>query len=220
MKIKDIINMAYNDIVELTKKSNSGKLQDVLIKMANVTRSRINKLTNSEIGKFSPAYLKLKETKLNLNKYKVKVPNLKDTGKMLQDYTIMKNFLKAKSSTLGGWNKIRTKTAERIGTTKLFKTEFKSKRQATYWINKEKKFWKAYNHLVDEYGGIISQLDSEKIQKMLYKVQNMKYKGKTDDDVVMTMEKYIDELYKAKQKGRVLDDDAFVKEVRINFKKI
>lgn len=220
MKIKDIINMGYNDIVELTKKSNSGKLQDVLIKMANVTRSRINKLTNSEIGKFSPAYLKLKETKLNLNKYRVKVPNLKDTGKMLQDYTIMKNFLKAKSSTLGGWNKIRTKTAERIGTTKLFKTEFKSKRQATYWINKEKKFWKAYNHLVDEYGGIISQLDSEKIQKMLYKVQNMKYKGKTDDDVVMTMEKYIDELYKAKQKGKVLDDDAFVKEVRINFKKI
>ena len=220
MKIKDIINMSYNDIVELTKKSNAGKLQDVLVKMARVATSRINKLTKSEIGKFSPAYLKLKETKLNLSKYMLKTPNLKNTGKMLQDYTIMKNFLKAKSSTLGGWNKIRTKTAERIGTTKLFKTEFKSKRQATYWINKEKKFWKAYNHLVDEYGGIISQLDSEKIQKMLYKVQNMKYKGKTDDDVVMTMEKYIDELYKAKQKGRLLDDDAFVKEVRINFKKI
>lgn len=220
MKIKDIINMAYNDIVDLTKKSNAGKLQDVLVKMASVTTSRINKLTKSEIGKFSPAYLKLKETKLNLNKYGVKAPNLKDTGKMLQDFTIMKNFLKAKSSTLGGWNKIRTKTAERIGTTKLFKTEFKSKRQATYWINKEKKFWKAYNQLVDEYGGIITQLDSVRIQKMLAKIQSLKYKGKTDDDVTIAIEKYIDELYKATLKGRVLDDDAYVKEVRINFRKL
>ena len=76
-----------------------------------------------------------------------------------------------------------------------------------------------YNRLVDEYGGIITELDSERIQKMLYKIQSIKGTKKDDDLIQSTMEKYIDELYRAKQMGKKLDDDKFEEEFRIQFRK-
>lgn len=216
--IKDILNMDYNTIIQLTKKENFDQFKTILTRMGKTANRRIKTLKSTDIGQFSPAYQNLKDagiTKFDISK--IEKATSSDTGKLLHEYSVMKKFLESKTSRLSGWNAVRSGIRKRIKSKNLFKKEFRSKRQATYWINREKKFWKMYNKLVDEYGGIISQLDSDKIQKMLNKIQSLRNIGKSDDVVQDAMETYIDELYKAKQKGYKLNDDAFVDEVKIKY---
>ena len=216
--IKDILNMDYNTIIQLTKKENFDQFKTILERMGKTANRRIKTLKSTEIGQFSPAYQNLKDvgiTKFDIKK--IEKATSDDTGKLIEEYTILKKFLSAKTSRLSGWNAVRSGIRKRIKSKKLFRQEFKSKRQATYWINREKRFWKLYNKLVDEYGGIISQLDSDKIQKMLNKIQSLRKIGKSDDIVQDAMNTYVEELYKAKQMGYKLNDDAFVDEVKIKY---
>lgn len=217
--LKDLINMDYESLINLSKKENLGQFKAVLEHMAKASNRRINTLLKSPVGSFSPAYKSLKDagvTKFDLKM--IKNATSKETGQLLHTYSQLQKFLRAKSSRLQGWMKIRNQVKSRLGTTKLFGSEYKSKRQATYWKNREIKFWGLYNKLVDEYGGIISELDSERIQRMLYKVQSMKVKGKTDEFIQGAMEKYIDELYKAKMNNIKFRDEDFEDELKIKFR--
>ena len=219
-KLKDIINMPYESLINLSKKENNEYLKAVVKYMTQSANRRIKSLLNSPIGEYSPAYKKLKDA--GITKFDTRwlsKATSKETGKLLEQYSEVKKFLQSKTSTVQGWKSVRSQVAKRTGAKKLFAKEYKSKRSATYWTNKEKKFWKLYNRLVDEYGGIITELDSERIQKMLYKIQSIKGTKKDDDLIQSTMEKYIDELYRAKINGRKLDDDKFEEEFRIQFRK-
>lgn len=216
--IKDILNMEYEAFIKLTEKGNFSNFQSVLKRMALTANRRIKKLESSEIGAYSPALKALKKAKIDkFSISEIMNATTKDTGKLIGKFSTMKKFLKAKSSRLGGWQAIRSQIRKRTGASKMFAKEYKTKGQARYWRGKEKKFWQLYNKLVDEYGGIISQLDSDRIQRMLQKIQQMKYKGKTDDMIQETMEKYIDDLYRAKEKGYKISDEDFENEVRLNF---
>lgn len=219
-KLKDLLNLSYETVVELTKKGNIDSFKSVVKYMAQSANRRINTLLKSPIGEFSPAYKKLKDA--GIDKFDTKWINKatsKDVGKLLNLYSNTKQFLKAKTSKLQGWQKVRSQVKKRTKSAKMFSKEYKSKRQATIWINREKKFWKLYNRLVDEYGGIISELDSERIQKMLYRIQSMKGIQKGEDEIQAIMEKYIDELYRAKMKGKNLNDTDFEDDIRIIYKK-
>lgn len=216
--LKDLINMDYDSLINLAKKENIDQFKSVLTHMAKSANRRIKTLEDNPIGKFSPALKSLKDAGINKFDIKsIKNATTKDTGKLLEQFSNLKQFLKAKTSRLSGWQSVRTKVKKRIGAKKLFQREYKSKRQASYWINRERKFWKLYNKLVDEYGGIISQLDSDKIQKMLYKVQSMKGIGKSDELVQDIMEKYIDKLYQAKQKNLKFSDSDYEDEIRLKY---
>lgn len=219
--LKDLINMDYDTLMNLAKKENLDVFKSVLTHMAQASNRRIKTLEASPIGNFSPALKSLKDS--GIEKFDVnfiKKATSKETGKLLNQYSNMKQFLSAKTSKLQGWQAVRKQIANRTGAKKLFQREYKSKRSATYWTNKEKRFWKLYNKLVDEFGGIIQQLDSTKIQKMLYKIQSMKKVGKSDDLIQETMEDYINELYKAKQKGLKFSDSNFEDEIRLTYKNV
>lgn len=215
-KIKDLINMPYESLVNLSKKENNEYFKAVVKYLSQSANRRIKTLLSTPIGEYSPAYKKLKDA--GVTKFDTKWlsgATSKDTGKLLEQYSEVKNFLKAKSSTISGWKSIRSSVAKRTGASKIFAKEYKSKRSATYWTNKEKKFWHLYNRLVDEYGGIITELDSTRIQKMLAKIQTYKKASKDDDFIQGVMEKYIDELYRAKLSGKKLDDAEFEEEFKI-----
>ena len=222
-KLKDIINMPYESLINLSKKENTEYLKSAVKYLTQSANRRIKTLLESPVGSFSPAYKKLKDA--GMTKFDVRWLNKatsKDTGKLLEQFSEVKKFLQAKTSTISGWQKVRNQIAKRTGSKKLFQKEYKSKRSASYWTNKEKKFWNLYNKLVDEFGGIITELDSDRIQKMLYKIQNFKGIRKDKDDAFIqgVMENYIDELYRAKVNGRLFNDYEFEEEYRIKFNNI
>lgn len=203
-KIEKLINMDYNSIVELSKTENVENLKSVVSSLARSANIRITKLSRDEIGVYSPALKILNDSGVSrFNESEIKKMS---STRLVEEYNTLKKFLKAKSSTLKGWKDIRKAIAERTGAKKLFATERKSARSAKIWQNREKRFWNLYNKLVDNYGAIISQLDSNRIQEMLSKVQLSRNQAKTDDDISEAMTVYIDNLYR----DRNFSDKAFI----------
>lgn len=194
--INDLINIDYNTLVELQRKGNRDALESVVRKMTTVANRRIANLKTEPVGKYSPALMHLKE---NTGKDKFTTKGLKsaDHNQLLKQFSNLREFLSAKTSTLRGWRKVRNAIAQRTGAKKLFGAEYKSERSAKIWRNRELRFWKLYNNLKDNYGGQLTQLDSDRIQALLSKVQTMRNMAKTDDDISMAMSVYIDKLYEA-----------------------
>ena len=204
-KIDALLDMDYNALVELTKIENRDKLISVVKTMTRASNKRLRELSKSEIGKFSPAYMNVQESgkkRFSENYSKMKHNDL------LHQYAETKRFLSAKSSTLKGWNQIRSNIRTRLTTRKdgevdqkalkkmnLFKNEFKSERSAKLWHNRESRFWKLYNRLVNEYGAILTQLDSDRIQEILANVQLNRNEAKTDDDIIQAMNVLVQNLY-------------------------
>lgn len=203
-KIEKLINMDYNSIVELSKTENVNNLKSVVSSLARSANIRITKLSKDEIGIYSPALKILNDS--GVNRFNEKEIQGMTSTQLVEQYNTLKKFLKAKSSTLKGWKDIRKAIAERTGAKKLFATERKSARSAKIWQNREKRFWNLYNKLIDNYGAIISQLDSNRIQEMLSKVQLSRNQAKTDDDISEAMTVYIDNLYR----DRNFSDKAFI----------
>lgn len=203
-KIEKLINMDYNSIVELSKTENVNNLKSVVSSLARSANIRITKLSKDEIGVYSPALKILNDS--GINRFNQKEIQEMTSTQLVEQYNTLKKFLKAKSSTLKGWKDIRKAIAERTGAKKLFATERKSARSAKIWQNREKRFWSLYNKLVNNYGAIISQLDSNRIQEMLSKVQLSRNQAKTDDDISEAMIVYIDNLYR----DRNFSDKAFI----------
>lgn len=216
--------MDYNAIVELSRKENIGSLRSVVTSLANTANRRIRELKTDTIGKYSPAYSRLKDS--GINKFNTKSYATMGTNKLMEELGTLKRFLTAKTSTLGGWKKVRTKIGERTGAKKLFSTTRKSDRSAKIWQNREKRFWELYNKLVDNYGAIITQLNSNKIQEMLTKIQLQRNQAKTDEDISKAMTVYIDNLYYSQDNFNMKDyldalkTEEFMEEVRLAYAKI
>lgn len=221
--INKILKMDYNAIVALTRKENIESLRSVVQAMSNTANRRIRTLEKDLIGQYSPALKNLHDD--GINKFNVKDLNKLETNDLMKQYGKVKKFLQAQSSTLSGWKKIRTNIGKRTGAKKLFGTERKSARSAKIWQNREKRFWDLYNKLKDNYGAILTQLDSDRIQQMLSKVQTQRNKAKTDEDISMAMVNYIDSLYRDANMSDKAYLDALkteegMEEVRIAYAKI
>lgn len=221
--VKSLINMDYNQIVELSKTENIESLKSVVTSLANTANRRINTLLKDEIGVYSPAYKILKDS--GTDKFNVKqVQNMTST-QLVEEYNTLKRFLKAKTSTLRGWKAVRNAIGRRTGATKLFGSERKSARSAKLWMNREKRFWDLYNKLVDNYGGIISQLNSNQIQEVLSKIQLNRNQAKTDEDISKAITVYVDKLYKDREYDSkafldALKTEDYMEEVRIAYGKL
>ena len=221
--VKSLINMDYNQIVELSKTENIESLKSVVTSLANTANRRINTLLKDEIGVYSPAYKILKDS--GTDKFNVKqVQNMTST-QLVEEYNTLKRFLKAKTSTLRGWKAVRNAIGKRTGATKLFGAERKSARSAKLWMNREKRFWDLYNKLVDNYGGIISQLNSNQIQEVLSKIQLSRNQAKTDEDISKAITVYVDKLYRDRNYSEksfldALKTEDYMEEVRIAYGKL
>lgn len=206
--IKDLINLDYDTLVTLQKKENRGNLESIVRQMITTANRRINKLTSEPVGEYSPALMHLKD-RTGMTKFTTKGLKTADHNKLLHLYTELKRFMKAESSTLRGWRKIRSDIAKRTGASKLFGGSYKSERSAKIWHNRELRFWKLYNELKDNYGGILTQLDSDRIQQMLSKIQTMKNKAKSNEDISMAMTVYIEELYRKGDDWNTKDRESY-----------
>lgn len=221
--VNKLISLDYNQIVQLSKAENVESLKSVVTSLAKTANRRISTLLKDEIGVYSPAYKILKDS--GTDKFNVKeIQNLTST-QLVEEYNTLKKFLKAKSSTLRGWKTIRTAIGKRTGAKKLFGAERKSARSAKIWMNREKRFWDLYNKLVDNYGGIISQLNSNKIQEVLSKIQLTRNQAKTDDDISKAITVYVDKLYYDKEFNEkafldALKTEDYMEEVRIAYGKL
>lgn len=221
--VKNLINMDYNTIVELSKRENIGSLKSVVTSMANTANRRINTLLKDPIGQYSPAYKILTES--GTNKFSIKKIDDMNSTQLVEEYNTLKRFLKAKTSTLRGWKTVRKAIGKRTGARKLFATERKSSRSAKLWINREKRFWSLYNKLVDNYGGIISQLNSNQIQEVLSKIQLRRNQARTDEDISKAITVYVDSIYRDSHfdESKFLDalkDENYMEEVRIAYDKL
>lgn len=223
--VKKLLDMDYNTVVKFFKNENRSQFESIVTSMAKTANRRISELVKDDVGKYSPAYQIL--LKGGTSKFNVKeIPSLEHND-LVSLYSTVKNFLKAKSSTLKGWQKIRRNIGTRTGAKKLFATEYKSQRSQTLWRNREKRFWDLYNKIVDNYGGIVSQLNSNKIQEMLSKIQTQRNQAKTDEDISKAIMTYIDNIYRdtnlrdneeySKQYLDALKDESFMEEVRIAY---
>lgn len=205
-KINDLLNMDYNVLVELMKAENRPQLEAVVKTMTNASNRRLRELSKSEIGVYSPSYMNVIESgKKRFSQNISKMSN----NELLHQYSETKKFLSAKSSTLKGWNEIRGNIRNRLVTDKatgeidnkalkkmnMFKSSYKSERSAKIWYNREQRFWKLYNRLVNEYGAILTQLDSDRIQEILMEVQLQRNKASSDDDIIQAMNVLVNNIY-------------------------
>lgn len=205
-KVNDLLNMDYNVLVELTKGENRSQLESVVKTMTRASNKRLRELSKSEIGVYSPAYMNVIDSgKKRFSENYSKMSH----NELLHQYAETKKFLSAKSSTLKGWNQIRSSIRNRMSTNKatgevdtkrlkknkMFRESYKSERSAKIWHNREQRFWKLYNRLVNEYGAILSQLDSDRIQEILMTVQLQRNKASTDDDIIQAMNVLVQNLY-------------------------
>lgn len=222
-KVKSLINMDYNQIVELSKTENIESLKSVVTSLANTANRRINTLLKDEVGAYSPAYKILKDS--GTDKFNVKEVQTMTSTELVEEYNTLKRFLKAKTSTLRGWKAVRNAIGRRTGATKLFGAERKSARSAKLWMNREKRFWDLYNKLVDNYGGIISQLNSNQIQEVLSKIQLSRNQARTDEDISKAITVYVDKLYRDRNYNEkafldALKTEDYMEEVRIAYGKL
>lgn len=205
-KVNDLLNMDYNVLVELTKGENRSMLESVVKTMTNTANRRLRELSKSEIGQYSPAYMNVIDSgKKRFSQNYSKMSH----NDLMHQYAETKKFLSAKSSTLKGWNEIRSNIRNRLATNKatnevdaeklknnkMFRSSYKSERSAKIWHNREQRFWKLYNRLVNEYGAILTQLDSDRIQEILMTVQLQRNKASTDDDIIQAMNVLVQNLY-------------------------
>ena len=205
-KINNILDMDYNALVELTRKENRSQLISVVKTMTQASNRRLRELSKSEIGQYSPAYMNVIESgKKRFSENYAKMGH----NELLHQFSETKKFLSSKSSTLKGWNEVRSNIRQRLvpkdingqidkkalSKIKMFKSDYKTKRQAKLWYNREQRFWKLYNRLVNEYGAILTQLDSDRIQEILMTVQLSRNKASTDDDIIQAMNVLVQNLY-------------------------
>lgn len=220
-KVENLINMDYNELVELTRSENKDKLISVVKTMTQASNRRLRELEKSEIGKYSPSYMTVKDS--GKTRFKENYDKM-GHNQLLHQFSETKKFLSSKSSTLKGWNQIRSNIRTRLATNKatgevetkalkkmkLFQNEFKSERSAKIWYNREQRFWKLYNRLVNEYGAILTQLDSDRIQEILANVQLSRNEAKSDDDIIQAMNVLVQNLYYDSK----YDVDAFLDDIK------
>ena len=142
-KIDDILNIDINDLNRMTKK----QLSDVVRQLSKTANQRIYRLKRTKTGTLSPAYHHVEKRGENFG---VKGKTL---NQLRNEYADLKKFLKMKTSTVSGWDKIRKETYNRIG------TDFAGVDEA--------RFWNLYRKLEQLDYGSVQNVGSTTTQRML-----------------------------------------------------
>ena len=220
---KTLISMSQDELLALAKrglnqdqmkksdyaKAHRSNLANITSRLVSTANRRIKQLGKTEIGRISPAYQRAtKMSKSGL--FSVKGRNWNDLLNTLKE---TKEFLSSETSTVKGWQNVRSQIEANLG------GELSS-------VYKSKKFWKAYRKLSELNGGIMarkgstSRLSSDRVQKMLYSTITEKRdkSGKRVidwrnrvDKIVKEANKEVEEAYKLEQKSDVGTSRNFIK---------
>lgn len=182
-KIDDILNIDINDLNRMTKK----QLLDVVRQLSKTANQRIDRLEHTKTGTLSPAYHHVEKRGGNFG---VKGKTL---NQLRNEYADVKNFLKMKTSTVSGWNKVRKETYNRIG------TDFAGV--------DEVRFWNLYRKLEELDYGSVQNVGSTTTQRMLR--QELEQNSGDDDDILSAMEKRITGEYEKIMGSYNYEDDEF-----------
>ena len=182
-KIDDILNIDINDLNRMTKK----QLLEVVRQLSKTANQRIYRLEHTKTGTLSPAYHHV-EKRGEIFGVKGKTLN-----QLRNEYADVKNFLKMKTSTVSGWNKVRKETYNRIG------TDFAGV--------DEVRFWNLYRKLEELDFGSVQNVGSTTTQRMLR--QELEQNSGDDDDILSAMEKRLTGEYEKIMESYNYEGDEF-----------
>ena len=166
LTVEDILNLDVNTLGEKD-------LRAVATRLVSASNKRIRRLAKASGGKFSPAYARVEKMG---RVFSVKG---KDISGLRAEMSLMRSFMKLKTSTVKGWKKVRKYISQRFGG-----------RISDSQMNT---FWTIYRKLEESMGGSIGSIfDSDKVQKMLYAEMSI---GGSEDDIIERMIQRMDEEY-------------------------
>lgn len=191
--LKQTLDMNYGDIIK-DFYGNEPLLRKALRELSKQANRQINELKKDVLGEYSPALESLRKKGTN-KKFKIKAIDTMDYNQVVSEFWKARNFLKAETSSLEGWMNYRKSVKERIGGD--YKGQFynrpRTKSGAKRTIDLEKKYWRIYNKLVDEYGAIITEQLSDVVQKKLWQVMANKDMSQRDSDLIKVMRAFIEQ---------------------------
>lgn len=182
-KTDELLNIDINDLNRMTKK----QLSDVIRQLSKTANQRIYRLEQTKTGTLSPAYHHVEKRGENFG---VKGKTL---NQLRNEYADVKNFLKMKTSTVSGWNKVKKETYNRIG--------------ADFVGVDEVRFWNLYRKLEELDYASVQNVGSTTTQRMLR--QELEQNSGDDDDILSNMEKRLTGEYEKMMGSYEYEDDEF-----------
>lgn len=171
--IKDLINLDINAVQRMTRK----ELSQVVSTLSSAANKRLNRLQQSPVGDLSPAY---QQALKRGQRFSVAGKNV---NQLRNEYKAVTQFLKRKTSTISGWNKVRNETMTRIG------GGFSN-------ADEERRFWELYRKLESsELGGVMTYGSTES-QRLLRQEMTQ---GDGDGAIIANVISRLDEEYVKQQ---------------------
>ena len=146
MTIQDVLDIDPNDLFSLNKR----ELTKVASKLVSASNKRLVRLKKARLGNYAPAYIQATEKR---RKFSVKG---KTANQIRHEITDMRKFLKAKTSTVKGWNKLQKEVSEKIG--------------GNIPKNKLRKFWRIYRKFAESHAGLVAKDTSDRILQLIREI--------------------------------------------------
>ena len=150
--VEKYLDLEPKDIKKLSRRD----LAHVVSTLASAANKRLVRLEKSPIGTQAPAY----KTAMETGKFSVAGKN---QGQLQAEYKRLKTFFSRKTSSLGGWNKVRARVRDQM---------IKTSGGAFENIEDEKKYWEYYRSIEKKYSHTIQKYDSGQVQRSLYREYN------------------------------------------------
>ena len=189
LKISDILNMDWSDLNAFTAK----ELKQLTSRLVSAANKRVRKLEKTELGTSSPAYQTVtKRGRL----FSVKGKNV---NQVRNEFKLVSNFLKMKTSTVSGWKSYQKDVADKM------------KRASGIDINKwsnvnKSKMWAVYRKFEELHGGEFKKGDSDRIIQFLMETLD-KTETMTEDELLDAL----DSEYQTWYEEDPFDDDDYEK---------
>ena len=184
--VKSLKELNYDDILKMNEK----ELKEALNVGVSASNKRLRRLREKGL---SSSYVERAIARNELDKRKKGhfTSKHKTQAQMSRELNEVKNFLKAKTTTIRGAQAVNKKVAERIG-----------KSYEDFSTEGQKNFWTLYNRVAKEYPHLAYQ-DSDQIQKLVLQRFNAS-KTKNLEQLYDEITKELDRRYEDS-----IDDDEF-----------
>ena len=171
--IEKLINLDIGAVQRMTRR----ELAKVVSTLSSAANKRLNRLHQSPAGNLSPAYQQALKRGQRFSTAG------KNVNQLRNEYKDVTQFLKRKTSTVSGWNKVREEPLSRIG------GSFSN-------ADEERQFWELYRKLESsELGGVMSYGSTE-TQRLLRQEMTQ---GDGDESIIANVISRLDEEYVKQQ---------------------
>ena len=184
--VEKYLDLEPKDIKKLSRRD----LAHVVSTLASAANKRLVRLEKSPIGTHAPAY----KTAMETGKFSVAGKN---QGQLQAEYKRLKTFFSRKTSSLGGWNKVRARVREQMINTVGGAFED---------IDDEIAYWDAYRALEKKFAHTIQKYDSAQTQKSLYTEYN-----KSKENASSVIEGNLQKIQEAEQIERKKQEEMIAK---------